>query len=96
MFFYYFKVDAAAAGAAASLGASADGKSAGYIKDPIKIVQELIGINLKTQLDGIVKRTQLLKTIIREDTVLVNVKQWLLAKIGFNRKKETPITSVEW
>lgn len=51
---------------------------------------------MRTQLNGIVKKTQLLKTIIKEDTVLVNVQQWFLAKIGVNKKKETPITSVEW
>lgn len=78
------------------MGSSSDYSSEGPVKDPIQVVQELIRITLRTQLEKIVKRTQSFETIIREDTVVMNIKQWVLTKAGFNRKREIPVSILEW
>lgn len=78
------------------MGSSSDYSSEGPVKDPIQVVQELIRITLRTQLEKIVKRIQSFETIIREDTVVMNIKQWVLTKAGFNRKREIPVSILEW
>ena len=68
----------------------------GIRKDPVQIVQDLIEITLRTQLAKLVKKTQQFRRIITEEPLLPTFKKWLLKKVGFNKKKEIPKSSVEW
>ena len=89
-------MDAAAAGAAASMSSLDDDSLEGIRKDPVQIVQDLIEITLKTQLVKLVKKTQRIRRVITEDQLLPAFRKWILKKVGFNKKKEIPKSSVEW
>jgi hypothetical protein len=75
-------VDAAAAGAAAAMGLSGEDNPNSPIKDPIKQVQELIGITIKTSWSRIVMKFRLLRSKVKRNNGWVTFKKWLFNRFG--------------
>ena len=78
------------------MGSSEDNTLESPIKDPIQIVLELIELTLKNQLSKMIKKTLILKTIIKDHTVMMTVKRWIIKKTGYNAEKVVPKDIVEW
>ena len=78
------------------MGSSEDNTLESPIKDPIQIVLELIELTLKNQLSKMIKKTHILKTIIKDHTVMMTVKRWIIKKTGYNAEKVVPKDIVEW
>lgn len=75
-------MDAAAAGAAAAMGLSGEDNPNSPIKDPIKQVQELIGITLKTSWSRIVMKIKIIRSKVKKNSGWLTFKKWLFNKFG--------------
>ena len=81
-FLLLLQVDAAAAGAAAAMGLSGDDNPNSPIKDPIKQVQELIEITLKTSWARIIMKVKMFRSIVKKRKGWVTFKKWFLTTFG--------------
>ena len=75
-------MDAAAAGAAAAMGLSGEDNPNSPIKDPIKQVQELIEITLKTSWSRISMKVKMFRSIVRKKSGWRTFKKWLFNTFG--------------
>jgi hypothetical protein len=75
-------VDAAAAGAAAAMGLSGEDNPNSPIKDPIRQVQDLIEITLKTSWSRIVMKVKMFRSIVKKKTGWKLFKKWLFKNFG--------------
>ena len=76
------QVDAAAAGAAAAMGLSGEDNPNSPIKDPIRQVQELIEITLKTSWARIVMKVRMFRSIVKKKKGWVTFKKWFFNTFG--------------
>ena len=83
---WLMQIDAAAAGAAALMDYSEDG-ALNPMKDPIGLLQELVEITLKTQLNRLLLKSQALRCIFTDRTVLSIAKKWLFRRITAGTRK---------
>lgn len=79
-------MDAAAAGAAAAMGLSGEDNPNSPIKDPIKQVQELIGITLKTSWSRIVMKVKMINNQVKKNSKWVSFRKWLFNRFGLGPK----------
>lgn len=75
-------MDAAAAGAAAAMGLSGEDNPNSPIKDPIKQVQELIEITLKTSWSRIVLKVKMFRNIVKKKKGWKTFKKWIYDTFG--------------
>lgn len=66
------------------------------VKDPIQVVEELIDLFLKTRLTTVIRKTDRLKTIIKDQKVLESLKDWWFDKKGRSKQQKPRVYSVEW
>jgi hypothetical protein len=66
------------------------------VKDPIQVVEELIDLTLKTGLTTVIRKTDRLKTIIKDQKVLESIKDWWFDKKGRSKQQKPRVYSVEW
>ena len=78
----FFQVDAAAAGAAAAMGLSGEDNPNSPIKDPIKQVQELIEITLRTSWARIIMKVKMFRSIVKKRKGWVTFKKWFFSTFG--------------
>lgn len=60
------------------------------------MVEELIDLTLKTGLTAVIRKTDRLKTIIKEQKVFSSIKDWWIDKKGRGKKEKPQVYSVEW
>ena len=97
IYFIKIQMDAAAASAAALPDFSVDEGEQLCPRDPLQQVQELIEITLKIQLSRFLMGTKAVRILLKEHTVLYNMKKWFREKSGIGNKKLTnTATALEW